>query len=121
MIGRVSMPVRAWWYRHIAKQKEVPLDVRKYLLKRGLKLLRKIENPTPEQQQEIATAELTAALGGEPGLLSESPGDLLGEAMTRLAQIPLEHCTSCHRPIFTHKAVKKDDRFYCPDCGGQVQ
>lgn len=120
MIARITMPFRAWWYKRIAKEEKVPPDVRRYFINTGLKQLRRIKNPTPEEQIEIAQLMMEAALRAEPEILSEPRGDLLGDAVKRFGSIPLEHCATCHRPIFTHEAVKMENTFYCPDCGGRA-
>lgn len=116
------MPLRAWWYLHIVKKNRAwPPDVREPVLKNGLKMLKKGKNISPEQQTKISIAELTAALGGEPGDLSpELVNELIGDAFNRLRQVPLEHCAACGRPVLTHKATMLDGKFYCECCGSQA-
>ena len=96
----------------------MPAEVRVYVLRRAVKWLEKAKVVSPDVQRAIATAELATALSDYelcPGLVSE----LIADGMNRLGQIPLEHCATCGRPVFTHEAVKIDDKSYCESCGNQ--
>lgn len=116
VVCRRAMPVRAWSYLRFLKKKQVPPDVKSYLLNNGIKTLRKAKGASPEQQLTIAEELLRAALFSEPGDLDRLPSELIGEGMTRLAQIPLEHCTNCDAPVFTHEAINRGGLFYCKNC-----
>lgn len=111
------MRPRAWWYEHFIKREAWPRDVREYIIRSGLKTLKKA-NLSPEKQSEIATMELMGALEDE-NLSSELKSDLLGDAMKRLGEIPLEHCANCGRPVFTHEAKTIAEKPYCKSCGSR--
>jgi hypothetical protein len=68
---------------------------------------------TPEFEQDVAMAELTAAVDGD---FSEMMGDLLEDGMKRLAEIPHTLCVLCKAPIFLHEAHAREDGHYCEEC-----
>ncbi len=110
--------LRAWWYEHFVKRQAWPADVREYIVRSGLEIVKKA-NLSPEKQSEIATMELMGALSDEDNLSPEFKAELLGDAMKRLGEIPLEHCTNCKRPVFTHEAIRIDAKPYCKSCGSR--
>jgi hypothetical protein len=68
---------------------------------------------SPQQQIEIATRQVMIGLSGEEENLSpEFKAELLRDGMSRLGQIPLEHCAACGTPVFTHEAVSIDGKPY---------
>jgi hypothetical protein len=107
--------LRSWWYYHFVKREEWPSDVVEHILRRGWKRLAKVKNLTPEKQSEIATTELTGVMDCDD-LSPDLRGELLGDAMKRLAEIPLEHCSSCKSPVFTHEATMIEGKPYCEAC-----
>jgi hypothetical protein len=109
--------LRVWWYEHFVKREAWPPDVVEYIYRSSLEMLKKA-NLSPEQQSEIAKIELAAVLESENlggGLRSE----LLGDALERLGEIPLEDCASCKCPVFTHEAIRIGAKPYCKDCGNR--
>lgn len=112
------MPFRAWWYSRFRKDQDWPPDVRIYFFRRGVKTLGKVKQIPPEKQAEIATTEITAALSGQD-LPPEFLEELLADGMQRLAEIPLEQCAACGRPVFTHEAIVVDGKPRCATCAGQ--
>jgi len=62
--------------------------------------------------------ELTGFLESEK-LSPELRSDLLGDAVNRLGQIPLEHCAACGRHVFAHEATRIGGKPYCKSCGSQ--
>ena len=117
VIPRLWMPFLAWWYLRVDKTKTPPPKVRRYLMKRGIQRLTKAQGLPPEVQQKVAMEELIAALDDPDGVFDGMWSEMSADAMTRLAQIPLEHCASCNRPVFTHQATKIDAAYYCESCG----
>jgi hypothetical protein len=110
--------LRAWWYGYFIKVKAWPPDVREYVVRSGLKIA-KNSNLSPKQQSEIAAREVMIGLsGGEEDLSAEFKAELLRDGMSRLGQIPLEHCADCGRPVFTHEANWIDGKPHCKsgDC-----
>jgi hypothetical protein len=113
----VWLRLRAWWYLRLRSKAQLPMDVREYLLRSGLKDFRKAKNPSPKTQSDIAENLLLAAMTVENGGISdELRGELLQEGMSRLAQIPSDNCFKCQRPIFIHQAFKIDEKFHCEGC-----
>jgi hypothetical protein len=110
--------LRVWWYKHCVKREKWPSDVVEHILRRGWKQLAKVKNITPQKQSEIAKIELAGVLETD-GLSPELRGELLDDAMKRLAEIPLEHCTTCKRPVFTYEAKMIDGKPYCESCASE--
>jgi formylmethanofuran dehydrogenase subunit E len=114
----MPLGLRAWWYEHFVRPEEWPPDVRERIARRGLKQLASVKDLAPEVQEDVATKELTAALSGDNELPLDPvfKSELLADAMSRLGKIPLENCSVCGGPVFTHKAVRIDGKLYCESC-----
>jgi hypothetical protein len=113
------MRLRSWWYLHLVKAKAWPPDVREYIVRSGLEMTKKA-SLSPQQQSEIATRQVMIGLSGEEENLSpEFKAELLRDGMSRLGQIPLEHCAACGTPVFTHEAMSIDGVPYCKSCGSR--
>ena len=79
------MPLRAWWYLRIAKGKTPPPAVRRYLMKRGMEQLKGLDLP-PEMQKSLALEQLTAVLDDRDHVFDDMLGDVLQDALERLAK-----------------------------------
>lgn len=79
------MPLRAWWYLRIAKGKTPPPKVRRYLMTRGMERLKGVDLP-PEMQKSLAVEQLTAILDDEDHVFDDMFGDVLQDALERLAK-----------------------------------
>jgi len=115
IVPRLWMPIRAWHYLH-SKQTPPPA-VRRYMVKVGIQKLKRSKSLPPEEQARLATQVMTAALDDKEGVFEGMHSDLLGEGMAMLGRIPLEHCASCRKPVFTHEAMKLCEEYYCDTCG----
>jgi hypothetical protein len=103
MIRAMFIKLRAWWCYRFVKREAWPSDIAEYVFRSGVKTLERA-NLSPQQQNEIAITELNGVLTSDH-LSPELRGDMLEDALKRLAKIPLEHCTNCERPVFTHEAT----------------
>jgi hypothetical protein len=117
IIPRLSLHLRVWWYQTIVKDKTPPPEIRKYLVKSGMRTLKKVKNLPPEVQQRVALQVLTAALDDKDGTFDGIHSEMIADAMQFLGAIPLEHCATCKRPVFTHEATKTGDQYFCASCG----
>lgn len=99
----------------------MPRDVKEYVLRRAMNRVRKARTVSPEKQSELAAVLMRPVLTAEPGELSPKLIDeLIATSFGLLGRVPLEHCATCGRPVFTHEAIKKDDKFYCcASCAGR--
>jgi hypothetical protein len=115
------MNIRSWWYLTKKKwnhQLDLPKDVKEFVIKRAIKRMQSVHRElTSKEQEEFANLEMNAFLLNEPGTFTPGTMDeLVGDAMERLAEIPLEHCVLCNRPVFRHKATKTDSGYLCENC-----
>lgn len=85
VIPRLLMPGRAWWYLRVARGSTPPPEVRRYLMKRGMEQLRNADLP-PEIQRTLAIEQLAAVLDDKDHVFDEVLGDVVGDAMGRLAK-----------------------------------
>ena len=117
IIPRLWLPLRVCWYQTIAKDKTPPPEIRKYLMKRGIRTLKKAKNLPPEVQQKVAVQVLAAALDDNDGVFEGMHDEMVSDAMQFLGTIPLEHCATCARPVFAHEAKKIGEQYFCENCG----
>lgn len=78
------LPARGWWYMRVARNVTPPPEVRRYLMKSGMKKLHGADL-SPDAQFDIAVAQLAAATD-ETGTFDEMTGDLLQDALARLGK-----------------------------------
>jgi len=107
-------PLRVWYYTKFVKNEAWPSDVREYVVRRGLKRIDR-SNSSPEQQEEIAIKEISAALQDDE-LSPELMADLLEDGLKRLKNLPVKHCTACGVSILAHDAIITDGKPYCKNC-----
>jgi hypothetical protein len=117
IIARISMPLRAWWYQRVNKGQTPPPEVRRYLMRSGIRMLKRVKKLPPETQEQVATQMLAAALDDKDGVFEGMHDEMIADAMAFLGTLPLEHCATCKRPIFTYKATIIGDMYYCENCG----
>lgn len=115
LIPRISLPFRSWYYRVIAKGTPPP-EIRRYLMKSGIRNLQKVKL-SPEEANKVGVEVLATALGDEDGVFQGMHDEMVSSAMAVLGSIPLDHCATCKRPIFIHESTKIDDRYFCENCG----
>jgi hypothetical protein len=118
-IQHMFMRLRAWWCERFVKREKWSPGVGEYIIRQGWKDLARARKLSPETQEEVSKNELVAVLSDNEGLSSTFKAELLADAMHRLGQIPLEDCSSCRSPVFTHEAVRVDGKPYCRNCGAR--
>jgi hypothetical protein len=117
VVPRVSLSVRAWWYRTFKKDVVAPPEIRRYLMKSGIADLKKAKHLAPGVREKVATQVLAAALDDDEGVFAGMHDSMVADAMQFLSGVPSEHCAGCGSPIFIHKAIKIDERYFCEGCG----
>jgi formylmethanofuran dehydrogenase subunit E len=115
-IPRLSLPVRVWLFTHFRKEQTPPPEMRRYLVRRGIKLLKKVKKLPPEIQKKTAMELMQAALDDKEGVFEGMHSEMIADAMKFLGSIPLECCANCAGPIFTHEAVKINGAYFCDNC-----
>lgn len=125
---RVSLSLRAWWWlkkpKHVT-QELMPADVRNFVLLRSMRLLEKGMRSamSPERRlqmfEELCRPLFEANQWRKYGITEDTMGAIIKVGFKYLETVPLEYCTRCNAPVFTHKATKTDSGYLCEYCANE--